>query len=187
MRRCRCTGNGGDGVFFCLRATHCLCEECELIGNAGHGVSIGGRDTNNAIVNCTIERSGAAGIFFRPSDEVMAPHQTLLAGNSLADDCQREEDAEILVPAPVREVVIAENRIARSGGLRPAVGIRLGAEVISAHLEGNRFSGELAGEIQVECAPGAISSRRPGRPVPAGPEAAPPDADRHLPPSVRAR
>jgi hypothetical protein len=185
IRRCQSVRNGRDGLFFCLRATYCLCESCEFIANGDHGVSIGGRDTNNAIVACRIENNAASGVFFRDSDEVMAPHATLVARNTIANNCTDKEDAEILIESPVRDVHVLDNCIERRAGSRPAFGIRAGKKVISAHVWGNRYSGEFAEEVKVECGHGAVSFSKPARDLPAGPGSAPPDADRHLPPNVR--
>jgi hypothetical protein len=185
IRRCRAAGNGGDGVFFCLRATYCVCDSCEFVANAGRGVSIGGRDGNNAIVGCKIEGNRGAGVFFRRENEVMAPHATLVARNCVADNCIERDDAEILVQGRIRDVHLLDNVIAHHAGPRPVCGVRVAEEVLSARVCDNRYSGEFIANIKVECDPRAVSFSRPQRDLPVGPEAAPPGADRHLPPSVR--
>ncbi|HUT75083.1 MAG TPA: right-handed parallel beta-helix repeat-containing protein, partial [Armatimonadota bacterium] len=184
MRRCRCVGNGGDGIFFCLRATYCICESCKFVGNRGHGVSIGERDTHNAIVGCGIEGNGDAGVHFRDTDEVMAPHATLVAGNDLADNCREQGEAEISVQGAVGDVHVLENVIRRQAGARPVAGVRVASAVVGAQVWGNRCQGDFTAPTQVE--PGAkVGFTRPERELPVGPDAAPADADRHLPPQVR--
>jgi hypothetical protein len=185
MRRCRCIGNGHDGVFFCLRATYCVCDACEFIGNGDHGVSIGHRDTNNAIVGCRVAGNYGAGIFFREADEVMAPHVTLIADNTVADNCTEKEDAEILIAAPVRGVRIINNVIEHHAGGRPVFGIHACAEVGEVVICGNRFAGDFAQEMKLECEASAVVRAAPEGALAAGPDAAPPDADRHLPRNVR--
>lgn len=185
IRGCTCRNNGGDGLFFCLRAAFFLCDSCEFMSNRQHGVSIGGRDTNNAVVRCRIEDNGGAGIYFRESDEVMAPHATLIARNVLADNCREDEDAEIVVRSAVRDVHVLDNTIQRRAGLRRVSGIVVGKQVIRVHLCGNQFSGEFTEEVKSECEPRAICKSRPDANLPVGPECVPDDADRHLPPAVR--
>jgi len=200
IRGCTCAGNGHDGVFFCLRAAHCICDACHFVGNGDHGVSIGHRDSNNAIVECRIEDNGAAGVFLRDCDEVMAPHATLIARNSIANNCvsreatspaeaglqsPRRRDAEILIEPAVRDLRVLDNAIARRAGSPPIFGIRVGKKVLGAHVCGNRFDGRFIEQVEVECDAGAVSFERPRGDLPVGPESATPDADRHLPPNVR--
>jgi hypothetical protein len=186
IRRCTCARNGRDGVFFCLRAAHCICEACSFIGNGDHGVSIGDRDGNNAIIECRVEDNRAAGVFLREcDDEGMAPHATLIARNAIADNCVCRDDAEILIQSAVRDLHMLDNSIARRAGSRQVFGIRIGERVIGAHICGNRFDGQFIEQVKVECDRAAVSFERPRIALPVGPEWAPPDADRHLPPSVR--
>jgi hypothetical protein len=185
MRRCRCLGNGHDGVFFCLRATHCVCDACEFIGNGDHGVSIGHRDTNNAIVGCRVASNHGAGIFFREADEVMAPHVTLIADNTVTDNCTEKEDAEILIAAPVRDVHVVNNVIEHRAGGRAVFGIHACAEVEEVVLCGNRFAGDFTEEMKLECEKTAVTFAPPEGALAAGPDSTPPDADRHLRPNVR--
>ncbi|MBI3946715.1 MAG: HD domain-containing protein [Armatimonadetes bacterium] len=186
MRRCRSVGNGQDGVFFCLRATYSICDSCAFIGNARHGVSIGGRDTHNAIVGCAIEGNGSAGIALREGDEAMAAHATLIARNSLADNCADKDTAEILLAGAARDVQVVENRIRRRPGSRPACAVAVREEVIGARIFGNECAGEFAEAIRIAPGSGTVLHSRPERALPVGPEAAPPGADRHLAPGVRA-
>jgi len=185
MRRCRCIGNGHDGVFFCLRATYCVCDACEFIGNGDHGVSIGHRDTNNAIIGCRVADNGGSGIFIRETDAVMAPHVTLIADNTVTDNCTEKEDAEILIAAPVKDVHVVNNVIEHRAGGRPVFGIRACAAVGGVVLCGNRFAGDFAEEMKLDCEASAVVLAAPERALAAGPDAAPPDADWHLPSNVR--
>ncbi len=185
MRRCRAVGNGRDGVFFCLRATYMVCEACEFVDNGGRGVSIGGRDTNNAIIECIIERNGGAGVFLRRDEEAMAPHTTLLSRNVLADNCRETDDAEIVLATAARDVHVLDNALRRGPGLRPVPAVYAGPTLLGAHLHGNRCEGEFAGEFRSDAPPESVSLESPQEPLAVGPEAAPPHADRHLPPRVR--
>lgn len=55
---CRAVGNGGDGLFFCWRVRGGVAEGNWLEGNAGHGVSLGHKDSDNFIRRNVIEDSG---------------------------------------------------------------------------------------------------------------------------------
>ena len=184
MRRCQAVGNGKDGIFFCLRATYCVCDSCEFVANADHGVSIGARDTNNAILRCRVANNRAAGIFFREDNEIMAPHHTLIAHNTVADNCAEKDDAEILVQGPLRDVHVLDNLIEHRSGRR-VFAIRVAEQVLGAHVHGNRCAGEFMEELKVEPRADAVSFAAPEQDLPVGPDSLPPGADRHLPPNVR--
>ncbi|MHB9024130.1 MAG: right-handed parallel beta-helix repeat-containing protein [Armatimonadota bacterium] len=185
MTGCTCRDNGFDGIFFCLRATYCRCESCTVSGSHMHGISIGGRDTHNAIRQCTIHDNGLSGIYFREADEAMAGHFTLIAENTIRDNCTRDEDAEIFIPAPVHDVHILENVIERSPDRKPIYGLRMTNVVEQVTVFGNQFRGIFWENIQADCPPQALNTEEPHSELPVGPEAAPAGADRHLPPRVR--
>ena len=187
MKRCQSKHNGRDGVFFCLRATYNICDSCEFIGNGDHGVSIGDHDTNNSIVNCRIQSNAASGVFFRGTAEVDAPHVTLIAHNTIVDNCTQREEAEILIGAPVRDVHILDNTIGHREGRQSGnmFGVWAATGVKRAHVFGNRFQGAFTEQIVVEGDPGEVSFTEPEGSLSVGPQSAPPGADRHLPPDVR--
>ncbi|HEY3416672.1 MAG TPA: right-handed parallel beta-helix repeat-containing protein [Armatimonadota bacterium] len=185
MQGVTCRNNGFDGVFFCLRATYCRLESCTISGNNHHGISVGGRDTHNAIQHCTVNDNGLSGIYFRESDEAMAGHFTLIEGNTVRDNCTRDEDAEIFIPAPVHDVQILRNTIERSPERKPVYGLRMTNVVEQVTVFDNQFRGKFWEPIQADCPPQALSTEAPETELPVGPEAAPANADRHLPPRVQ--
>jgi hypothetical protein len=184
MRRCRSVGNGKDGIFFCLRATYCVCDSCEFIANGDHGICIGARDTNNAILHCRVANNRGAGIWFRDDNEIMAAHHTLIAHNTVADNCTEKDNAEILLQGQVRDVHVLDNVIEHRGR-RQVSAIRVAEGVLGAQVHGNRCVGEFIEEVKVETDPDAVSFAAPERELPVGPDSIPAGADRHLPPSVR--
>lgn len=187
MRRCKVIDNGQDGVFFCLRATYSLCDSCAFVENERHGVSIGGRDCHNAIVNCTIEGNGRDGVFLRDSDEAMAPHVTLVARNTIANNCARGQGrAEVFLNGAVRDVHVVHNTIRRQPGLPPIYGVAATEKVLRAHIFGNEFQGEFTETIHIPPGARGVFLAQPDQDLAVGPEAAPDGADRHLPPNVRA-
>jgi hypothetical protein len=55
----------GIGLFWCWGVKHGLAERNKLIDNVSSGMSIGHNDSDNAIRNNDIVRSGNVGIQFR--------------------------------------------------------------------------------------------------------------------------
>lgn len=60
-----CTGNGAAGLFVCWRVQHGEFERNSFIRNAGPGISIGHKDSDNLFADNAIRDNAASGIFFR--------------------------------------------------------------------------------------------------------------------------
>lgn len=173
MRRCRCEDNGAGGIFFCLRAAYSLVEDCALIANRQDGITIGQRDTHNAVRGCAIRDNGAAGITLRACDRVMAAHATRIEDNVFANNGRTAPAADMLVESPAQQVYIARNRFLRDAHLPPSAAVRITADGAQVALQANTADGNF-----VEAAiPEGVGATEPPA---AGPEAMPPNADRHL-------
>ena len=173
MRRVRCTNNGVDGIFYCLRVTYSLCEECELVGNQHDGISIGGRDTNQLIRNNIVRGNGRHGVYFRQGDLAMAGHCNLLEGNLLENNCRTEGEAEICIDGATRDVHIVRNRIRTDGAA-----LRVCEEASPVVFHGNAVE---AGEAMTVLGPsGSVVESAPSEGLPVGPDAAPTAACAHL-------
>jgi len=176
MRRCTCRRNGADGIFYCLRVSYSLCEDCTIVDNGRHGISIGGRDTDQLIRRATIRGNGACGVYFRPHDRVMAGNRNHIEACEIAGNCRSEGQAEIDVAAPVADVHLLDNRIVpvdvRVAGIR----VVEGTEGVVVH--GNLIDGPRGVIVEGDVA--AVSREAPTAPLAVGPDAAPPDASRHL-------
>jgi len=181
MRRVRCTGNANDGIFYCLRVSYSLTEQCILENNGRDGISVGGRDTDHLIRNNTIRHNGRHGLYFRPGDLAMPGHRCLFEGNTLKGNCTCKDAGEIFVDGETLDVHLLSNSVTcEAHGERAAVGVIVGKEASRIAAHDNRIAPETATRIEVRGGPDSVSLERPREPLLVGPDAAPPDAARHL-------
>ncbi|MDP6503301.1 MAG: right-handed parallel beta-helix repeat-containing protein [Planctomycetota bacterium] len=180
MRRVRCTDNENDGIFYCLRVSFSLTEECDLRNNGGVGISVGGRDTDHLIRNNHIEANGGNGLFFRPGDEAMAGHRCHFEGNRLIGNCVKKNQGEIFIDGATQDVHLLNNSIlpaAHDG--RRAIGIVVGKEASKIVACGNEIDSE-AQAFELEGDEDAFVRTSPETALNVGPDAAPVGAARHL-------
>lgn len=104
---CIARGNGSDGLFLCWRVRHGLFEGNELIGNGGHGISIGHKDTDNTIVANVVRENDQNGIYFRNESAGMAGHRNRLVRNVIENNAR----AGIRIDGETEGIVIVENKI----------------------------------------------------------------------------
>lgn len=109
MRNITCRGNGGDGIFYCLRVSFSLCEHCIFEENAGNGISIGHRDTDAIIRNNIIRNNGRHGIYFRKDDLNKTGCRTLITRNDFGQNCRTEGTGEIFFDSTAEEVAVHDN------------------------------------------------------------------------------
>jgi hypothetical protein len=179
MRRIRSSGNREDGVFYCLRVTFSLLEECEIVGNGRHGISIGGRDSDNLIRGCRIEGNASHGIFFRNNTPFGVGHRNRIEGCSIIGNCRERDLGQLRIDAPVREVQIVGNRISSKGSKKCDAALSVTSSDCAVALDGNNVeSGREAvvaeGLSGVEIVRDAIAD------LPIGPDSTPKHGDWHL-------
>ncbi len=141
---CVARGCGQNGLFYCLRARYGTLEDCLFERNKGHGVSIGGRDTDNMNRKLVIRRNGGAGIYLRDETVETAPHRNIIAGCKIENNCQKDGEAEIVLQGSVQGISITGNRILRNGG-KP--GILVSPGVVKPVLRNNRIIPSGPGSI----------------------------------------
>jgi parallel beta-helix repeat protein len=150
LRRCRALDNGGDGLFVCWRVKHGLFEENELRGNAGAGISIGHKDTDNLFRGNTIVSNRRTGVLFRMESEPMGAHRNVFENNQILDNgAAAERQAGVTIRGHHHDLVFRDNTIGVSEptGSR-AIGILSGPEARRLRSESNRFL-HLGAEIEV--------------------------------------
>lgn len=169
-------GCGGMGIFYCLRTTHSLCENNRLVANGRGGISIGERDTDHIVRQNEIRGNAWAGIQFREVG-CNGGDRVVLEANRLSGNCAEQDDAEILVPERIRQVVLQGNEFCELRGAPLSVG--QAADVYVA--EGNTVEGEALGAGQVVDPDGVVEWRPPDARLEVGPAyAAEQRAARHL-------
>ncbi len=181
MRGNACHGNGGDGIFYCLRVSYSLCEGNSIAGNGGVGISIGERDTDHLIRGNAIHDNAKPGIYFRDTDLAMAGSRNVIAGNSVADNCRTQGEAEIDIQGETRDVHILGNSLrpaARPG--RSIAGVRIGSRAARIVMCGNCIEGGSATAVENLAGADAVTTERPATPLAVGPAHLPPDGAAHL-------
>lgn len=135
--------NGVDGIFFCLRVSFALVDQCDLSENGQDGISIGHRDTDSLIRMNRMEYNRRNGIYFRPDGSGQTGSRTLITGNSFRGTGRQAGSADIFI----------------------------GSTVMDLHILGNVFYDEIAlekapeksPEIALEKAPEKTSEKTPER------------------------
>jgi hypothetical protein len=130
MRKNRIHDNGDNGIFYCLRTTHSLCEGNTIRENGACGISIGERDTDHVVKRNDLRSNGGAGIDFRPPDRI-GGDRVWLEENHLAGNCGGTGSAEIEIRAGVNQVVMKANQISPSEG-KHAIRVESGCRDIYA-------------------------------------------------------
>ena len=141
FQSCAAHGNS-QGIFFCWGVSDGLTENCNLSDNLDYGVTIGHRDTDNRLHNCTIERNHKIGLLFRqPLNEFRGAHRNLVMDCSIRDNGFAADGIGVQLLGATHYIVLRDNRIEDSGTNRQKVGVQVSAEAQGALLEGNTFAG----------------------------------------------
>ncbi len=139
-----CTSTGNDqGIFFCWGVSDGLAENCILSGNKRYGISIGHRDTDNVIRDCTIENNGEVGILFRaPADdnEFLAGHRNTIENCIITDNGKEKKGTGVDIAKLTHDITLKNNRIGNTAKpYRQQTGIRISNNSKGIILEGNTF------------------------------------------------
>jgi hypothetical protein len=128
------------GIFFCWSVSDGLAESCTLTENRDYGVSIGHRDTDNVIRDCTIERNGKVGILFRKEgSEFRAGHRNRIENCTIRDNGAKENGIGIDIQGKTQDIAIQNTRLENTEGRNQKIGIRIGKEADRIILQDNTF------------------------------------------------
>lgn len=86
VRHNRSHDNGEDGLFLCWRVQNGIFERNQCWGNAGNGISIGHKDTDNTFAENLLSGNGKAGVYFRDESEINAGHRNMFRENTIEDN-----------------------------------------------------------------------------------------------------
>ncbi len=140
FRRCIAKGNS-QGFFFCWGVSDGLAEGCTSAGNLRFGVSIGHRDTENVIRDCTIEGNGEVGVVFRQERrQFFSGDRNVIERCVLRDNGAKGAGIGIDVRWLTRDTTIRNCRFENTDG-RQVTGIAIGKDAGPVTLEGNTFRG----------------------------------------------
>ncbi len=139
FRQCISKGNS-LGIFFCWSVSDGLAESCTLMENRDYGVSIGHRDTDNVIRDCTIERNGKVGILFRKEDsEFRGGHRNRIENCTIRDNGTKESGVGIDIQGKTQDITIQNTRLQNTAEQNQKIGIRIGNEAERITLQDNTF------------------------------------------------
>lgn len=135
VRNCRAVRNGDDGLFFCWRVRGGLAEGNWLEDNAGHGMSIGHKDSDNLVRHNTIVGNRRGGVLWRAESEPMAAHRVVFEHNTVRDN----DGWGLFVDGTTHGTVIRSNIVEDTGVGRQSTGIRIGSQVGDIVIDRNRI------------------------------------------------
>jgi hypothetical protein len=128
------------GIFFCWGVKFGLAEG-NTIEDCQCGISLGHRDTDNAVRNNVIRRSGQVGVLFRAeSGKDFAAHRNRIEANRV-ENTGPDDGVAIDVQGPTEEATIAGNELNETRGPAKRTGIRLGVQTRDVRLADNRIQG----------------------------------------------
>jgi hypothetical protein len=139
FRNCESRGNS-LGLFFCWAVSDGVAENCRFSDNERFGVSIGHRDTDNAIRDCTIERNGEVGILFRREDrEFRCGNRNRIDNCIIRDNGGGRTGIGIDIQGKTEEITIINTRFENTTEKKQKIGIRIGADAGRINMKNNTF------------------------------------------------
>ncbi len=110
--------------------------------NRQYGVSIGHRDTDSVIKNCTIGRNGEVGILFRDEvGEFRAGHRNRIESCTVRDTGKDKPGVGVDIRGKTQDIVVSNTKLENTASGKQQTGIRIGKEAQRIVLEGNTFEG----------------------------------------------
>jgi len=139
FQKCLSLGNS-QGIFFCWSVSDGLAEDCVLSQNRMYGISIGHRDTDNIIRQCTIERNGQVGILFRnEANEFRSGSRNKIENCIIRDNGIKEQGIGVDIQGKIRDIAVHDTRFENAAGKNQNIAIRVGREAERIMLQGNTF------------------------------------------------
>ena len=133
VTNCHAVSNGGDGFFFCWRVRGGVAEGNWLEKNAGYGMSIGHKDSENFVRKNTMVGNKKGGVYWRRETKPMAAHNITFEANTVRDNVAMG----LFVDGATNGTIIRNNVIEDTGQGIQKTGIRLGKEVGAVRIENN--------------------------------------------------
>ena len=139
FRNCIAQANS-QGIFFCWSVSDGLAENCILSRNKRYGISIGHRDTDNIIRQCTIERNGEVGILFRKeANEFRSGSRNRIENCIIRDNGTEKTGIGIDIQGNTQDITIRNTRLENTSGKNQKIGIRISEEAERTILQDNTF------------------------------------------------
>ena len=128
------------GIFFCWSVSDGLVENCILSRNKRYGISIGHRDTDNIIRQCTIESNGEVGVLFRKeASEFRSGSRNKIENCIIRDNGTKKPGIGIDIQGKTQDITIRNTRLENTEGKNQKIGIRISEEAERTILQDNTF------------------------------------------------
>lgn len=131
VKGCEVSKNGRDGFFFCWRVRDALVEGNIFHQNAGVGISIGHKDSDNLIRGNTVMDNESGGVYWRNEAEPMGAHRNRIVGNKVLNNAK----FQLFIDGETDGTVIKANRIESESEDTPA--IRIGKQAGTVTVDEN--------------------------------------------------
>ncbi|MFC1557916.1 right-handed parallel beta-helix repeat-containing protein [candidate division KSB1 bacterium] len=138
-----CAAKGNDqGFYFCWSVTGGSVDNCIFSDNVKYGISIGHRDTDNVIRNCTIEGNKHVGILFRKGgdSEFFGGHRNLIDNCIIRDNGADKDGVGIDITNETNDITIKNCTFGNTSGKIQKIGIQIGKKAKRISFEDNTFS-----------------------------------------------
>ena len=132
--------HNSQGIFFCWGVTDGLAQRCTLSNNSAYGCSIGHRDTDNQLLDCTLEENGLHGLLFRqPQSPFRGAHRNRIERCLFRNNGALGEGIAIEFQGAAHDVTIRSNRFENADRGSQKTAIRLSAESTGTRIEENVY------------------------------------------------
>ena len=132
--------HNSQGIFFCWGVTDGLAQRCTLSNNSAYGCSIGHRDTDNQLLDCTLEENGVYGLLFRqPQSLFRGAHRNRIERCLFRNNGALGKGIAIEFQGAAHDVTIRSNRFENTDRGSQKTAIRLSAESTGTRIEENVY------------------------------------------------
>lgn len=171
----RIEGNGGCGIFYCLRTTHSLCEKNTISRNGLDGISVGERDTDHILKNNVIVENKAAGIRLR-APVIQSGDRLWIEGNELRNNNQEGKSAELLIAHDLHDICFIRNQMRTDS----ETAIKVEENCARIYIAENNINTNPQKQSDIVCDSSTVNFSQPETFPAIGPDAANKDSARHL-------
>jgi hypothetical protein len=140
FENCVADGNDAAGFFFCVRANHISVRDSTFVNNAGPGVSVGTRDSDNLIEGCRMRRNGGPGLLFREARRPVEVHTCRVRHCVVEDNALTHGLGQVAILGDAHELCLEHNVILGSPE-RESAGLYIAPAAINIWLQDNEIRG----------------------------------------------
>jgi len=139
FKNCISKGNS-QGIYFCWGVCDGFVQNCFLSENKKYGISLGYRDTDNAIKDCRIERNGNIGILFRAErSRFRSAGYNRIENCLIRDNGGDKEGIGIDIQGKIGNITVTGTKFENTAGTKQQTAIRISKNSEQIVLRDNTF------------------------------------------------